>query len=81
MIKVLFFASLRQQLDTAEYQLQNFSGSVQDLRAHLAELFPSWEVHLQADNVQAAINQEMVTGNAAVADGDEVAFFPPVTGG
>jgi molybdopterin synthase sulfur carrier subunit len=31
--------------------------------------------------VRAAVNQAVAAGNTPVADGDEVAFFPPVTGG
>jgi len=31
--------------------------------------------------VRAAVNQAMALGDTQVADGDEVAFFPPVTGG
>ncbi|WP_295803081.1 molybdopterin converting factor subunit 1 [uncultured Microbulbifer sp.] len=81
MIKVLFFASLRARLGTAEYRLQNFSGSVDELRAHLGEQNPKWQAPLMAADIQAAVNREMASATTSVADGDEVAFFPPVTGG
>lgn len=81
MVKVLFFASLRAQLGTTEYRLENFSGSVAELRTRLGELFPDWQAPLQSADVQAAVNREMAAFSTPVGDGDEVAFFPPVTGG
>jgi molybdopterin synthase sulfur carrier subunit len=38
-------------------------------------------VFVSSKSLRAAVNQAMVGADAAVADGDEVAFFPPVTGG
>ncbi|SFC89390.1 molybdopterin synthase sulfur carrier subunit [Microbulbifer thermotolerans] len=81
MIKILFFASLREQLGTAEYKLENYSGSVSELRTYLGEQFPDWQAPLQAADLQAAVNREMALASTRIADGDEVAFFPPVTGG
>ncbi len=40
-----------------------------------------WESLGEGRNVRAAINQEMVGPEVTVADRDEIAFFPPVTGG
>ncbi|MDD2990999.1 MAG: MoaD/ThiS family protein, partial [Zoogloea sp.] len=41
----------------------------------------AWEALGEGRNVRAAINQEMVGPESALADRDEIAFFPPVTGG
>jgi len=52
------------------------------LRAHLAQRGNAWAKEMAAGrNLRAAVNQTVVTADAPVADGDEVAFFPPVTGG
>jgi molybdopterin synthase sulfur carrier subunit len=40
-----------------------------------------WREVLAQDNMVRAINQTVVSGNRALHDGDEIAFFPPVTGG
>lgn len=84
MIQVLFFASLREQLDCERLALEcPPSGmSVSTLVAQLgAEHGTGWAEALAQDNLITAINQDVVTADAAIADGDEVAFFPPVTGG
>lgn len=39
------------------------------------------EVFSDLDVVRIAVNQEYVTGNTPLSEGDEIAFFPPVTGG
>ena len=53
-----------------------------DLIGTLAESHGEhWRACLTAENIRVAVNQELVTGDVPVAAQDEVAFFPPVTGG
>ncbi len=84
MITLLYFARLREALGTGREQLALPAGvnSLGALRAHLAQRGDAWAVEMAAGrNLRAAVNQTVATPDAAVADGDEVAFFPPVTGG
>ena len=55
--------------------------AVAALRDHLAARGEPWNALGTARNLRAAVNQDMVGMEAPVAAGDEVAFFPPVTGG
>ena len=82
MIKVLFFASLREQLgcDSLEVEAAGIA-SLNELRQKIGEKDPAWQVALANDQLQVALNQQLSTLDVAVNDGDEVAFFPPVTGG
>lgn len=82
-LKILYFASLREALGTSGEDIAVPSGvaTVADLRAHLAGRGDAWLALTQSKSLRAAVNQKMVDAQAAVADGDEVAFFPPVTGG
>ena len=50
------------------------------LRAYLAQRGGAWQV-LAEPNLMCARNEELCKLDEALADGDEVAFFPPVTGG
>ena len=75
-IRVKFFASLREQVGISEQDLTYCdSTTVEDV----------WSVATKGKampvNVLMAINMEYVEAEAMVSDGDEVAFFPPVTGG
>ncbi len=83
-VKVLYFAALREQLGTAgeEIELPSGVGTVAALRAHLRGRGGAWQAAL-ADGklVRMAVNQDMVQPSAVLSAGDEVAFFPPVTGG
>lgn len=83
MIKLLYFASLRENLGSAgeSLALPVGVGTVGDLRAQLAARGDAWQVFATSKSLRAAVNQKMVGAEAPVADGDEVAFFPPVTGG
>jgi molybdopterin synthase sulfur carrier subunit len=83
-VRLLFFASLRERLGAAGEELEVPSGinTVGALREHLRARGGAWsEVFAPTRNVRAAVNQDMVQPTAAVKAGDEVAFFPPVTGG
>ncbi len=84
MVKVLFFARIREQLGRAEMELDWEPGlaSLQALEQRLVSLGGSdWADTFAEENLIRAINQAVVEPDSAVADGDEVAFFPPVTGG
>lgn len=82
MIRVLFFARLREQLDTDATELDTAPATVAEARARLVEAGgPHWRSVLEEDNIIAAVNQEVVSLDAPLRDGDELAFFPPVTGG
>ena len=88
MIRVLFFASLREAvgMDAWTYS-EDSAGSPPRLSTLLAALKPALGADgyaaLTAENVRIAVNQEFVDGAAQVdlKPGDEVAFLPPVTGG
>ncbi|MFV2384055.1 molybdopterin synthase sulfur carrier subunit, partial [Escherichia coli] len=54
---------------------------VEALRQHLAAQIERWALALEDGNLLAAVNQTLVRRDRALTDGDEVAFFPPVTGG
>ena len=84
MITVLYFARLRETLGTGSEKLALPAGvqSLEGLRAMLVARGGTWAQELAPGKpVRAAVNQAMAVGDTDVADGDEVAFFPPVTGG
>jgi sulfur-carrier protein len=84
MLKVLFFASVREQLGCSSLELvwPRAGADLDQLQAQLcAERGAAWRAVLAQDNMIRAVNQVVVAGNCALHDGDEVAFFPPVTGG
>ncbi len=84
MITVLYFARLRETLGTGSERiaLPPEVCDLEGLRALLVARGGAWEEALAPSKpVRAAVNQAMAAGDVAIADGDEVAFFPPVTGG
>ena len=84
MITVLYFARLREALGMGSEQIALPQGvrDLDGLRALLAARGEAWATELVGNKaLRAAVNQNMATGDAPVADGDEIAFFPPVTGG
>ena len=55
--------------------------TAEQLRAALCERGDKWALALEAGNLLVAVNQTLVPLDTPLNDGDEVAFFPPVTGG
>ena len=83
-LRVLYFAALREQLGTPGEELEVPAGvaTVAALRSHLRGRGGAWQLALaEGKLIRMAVNQDMVQPTAAVKAGDEVAFFPPVTGG
>ena len=84
MLKVLFFARVREALDCPmlEVPWKDSLASLDSLQAHLCEVGgDSWSEVLGERNMIRAVNQVVIEGDCPLHDGDEVAFFPPVTGG
>ena len=83
-IKILFFAKLRETFNTDEIKI-TLTGSnkkVSDLIEALRQKVGIWATELQNNkSFRVAVNQEMVTDDVQLSESDEVAFFPPVTGG
>lgn len=80
-VRVKYFAALREAIGRAEEQvdLPREALTVAELRSHLEASGAGALGELR--NLRAAVNQAMAQPDTPVADGDEVAFFPPVTGG
>ncbi len=76
-IKVCYFASLREDLGRAEDQLNDVTHSLS-----VADVWTqaTGQKTLPA-NILMAVNHDYVAADSRVNQGDEVAFFPPVTGG
>lgn len=74
-ITVKYFASLREQLGKAEELLTLNEATP------IADVWENVSGATDPNNILMAINMEYVKSDAIVKEGDEVAFFPPVTGG
>ena len=84
LVTVLYFARLRQSLGLAIERIALPSGcaSVSALRELLRARGGPWTEELAPDRaVCVAVNQELAEPASPLRHGDEVAFFPPVTGG
>jgi molybdopterin synthase sulfur carrier subunit len=89
MLKVLFFGQLKDVIKTEYLEVEFIQiglnakpiNTVAMLRNLLQEKGDIWNEYLALGKALVAVNQEMTSDDTALNDADEVAFFPPVTGG
>ena len=74
-MKILYFASLKENLNTSDDNIAfNSPVTISTIKNELVQkYFPK--------NILCAVNHEIASEDTTVNDEDEVAFFPPVTGG
>ncbi len=83
-IKIFYFARLKETLkfSSEDLELPEAELSLIKLKGVLAKRGEVWQKMLLGNlKVRGAINHALVDDQALIVDGDEVAFFPPVTGG
>lgn len=81
-LTVLYFASIREAAGSASEAMETQAGTVAELRAELCARGGALAESLAPGKaVRVALNQTLAHEHAGLTDGDEVAFFPPVTGG
>ncbi|OCG22295.1 MULTISPECIES: molybdopterin synthase sulfur carrier subunit [unclassified Gilliamella] len=81
MNKVIFFAQIRELVGTEYIMLDANQLSVSYLIEQLRDRGDLWLLAFKESSVLCAVNQTLVDFDYIVQDGDEIAFFPPVTGG
>ena len=83
MLQLRYFASLRESLGIGDEQIELPDGvhDLPRLTRWLQDRDETWNSALSDPRLHVAINQEIVKRDAPVTDGDEIAWFPPVTGG
>lgn len=80
-ISLLYFAKLGDELGSTRENLEIQDGStLTELIDSLVSRGENWQV-LRHLSTNCAVNQDITKDNPVLHDGDEVAFFPPVTGG
>lgn len=81
MLKVLFFAQTRELIGIDEIVVEQDFATADALREHLSQKGDKWALALEKGKLLVAINQTLMPLESVVKSGDEIAFFPPVTGG
>lgn len=79
-LQVMFFARYREALGLDALSVEGPFTCVEHLHAHLVQQGGAWLV-LAEPNLMCARNEELCKLDEPLAEGDHVAFFPPVTGG
>ena len=87
-ITIKLFSSLREALGVGEFQLALSAISeasaqvdVAAIKKRLSQRGAEWKEALNQPNLVHALNHKVVFTDAVVSEGDELAFFPPMTGG
>ena len=79
-LNVMYFARYREALGLESETVEGEFATLEHLRVHLLQRKGVWQV-LAELNLMCARNEELCKLDEPLAEGDEVAFFPPVTGG
>lgn len=77
MIRILFFAHLREETGQSEVEIEGAGKTIEQIKKEVVEQFHASRL----DSAMTAVNEEFVPEDYRVKEGDVVAFIPPVSGG
>ena len=81
-VQILYFAGLADKLRTSNESLEIPSSfTLGQLKEKLSTRGEDWAANINAKTTRSALNQNLSNDDATLNNGDEIAFFPPVTGG
>lgn len=81
MNKIVFFAQIRELIDTDSLMIDAQNLTIEALLTQLSLRGDKWSLALKERTVLCAVNKSLVDYHYVLKEGDEIAFFPPVTGG
>ena len=81
-MRIRYFAWIK-DITNKDYEIININHpkTIQELKKYLENLYPELEKHFLQDVLRFAVNQEYVSENLNLKPIDEIAIFPPVSGG
>ena len=81
-MKIKYFAWIK-DITKKDYELieKDFPKNIEELKKKLNIMYPDLEKHIMSDILRFAINQEYISKNSEIKSTDEIAIFPPVSGG
>ena len=75
-MKILYFAKIREEVGVSSEELSGFK-TIQELKFFLDNKYPN----IFDKTTITAVNMEVINKNIKLKEADEIAFYPPVTGG
>jgi molybdopterin converting factor subunit 1 len=81
-MKIKYFAWIRELIkNNEEYLDSNEIQNLKELKEFLSNKYPTLQKHFDQEILRFAVNQEYVVENIDLDENDEIAVFPPVSGG
>ena len=81
-MKIKYFAWIKDITNLEEEEINlNEAKNLDELKTYIIEKYPNLKKHMIKEILRFAINQEYVVNNTNLNEEDEIAIFPPVSGG
>ena len=79
-MKIIYFAWIK-DITKKEFELTDNISNINELKKFLIKIYPELNKHFNQNILRIAVNKEYVIDNISLNQNDEIAIFPPVSGG